>query len=197
MNTSRTGTIIREHRTVKNMTQKELADKLGVTTFAVSKWENGKSLPDISLLEPISSILDISLDELITGRQPHDSIAENETVKELIAQAEAETKKKVTQRTWHTILIVFTVMVISAQLLHLILISIVDFVPYNLEGSSLTARDESFPLPMYLPVKCMAKYLSNTMVHRCPYLSCLILLKAVRWRMNSLFSMPPADGIKP
>ena len=147
MNTSKTGTIIREHRTVKNMTQKELADKLGVTTFAVSKWENGKSLPDISLLEPISSILDISLDELITGRQPHDSIAENETVKELIAQAVAETKKKVTQRTWHTILILFAVMVISAQLLHLVLISIVDFVPYNLAGSSLTAREESFPLP--------------------------------------------------
>ena len=51
-------------RKQKGITQKELARELGVTTQAVSKWENARSCPDIQLLPDIAKIFDVSIDEL-------------------------------------------------------------------------------------------------------------------------------------
>lgn len=48
------------------MTQEEMANRLGVTTPAVNKWENSNSKPDIELLAPIARLLDISLDTLLS-----------------------------------------------------------------------------------------------------------------------------------
>jgi len=62
-----TGAAIRRLREEKNMTQAELADRVGVSDKAVSKWENGKGLPDITLLEPLASVLGISTIELLSG----------------------------------------------------------------------------------------------------------------------------------
>lgn len=59
------GTIIRTYRKEKHMTQKEMANRLGVTTPAVNKWENGNSYPDILLLAPIARLLEISTDTLL------------------------------------------------------------------------------------------------------------------------------------
>lgn len=52
----------------KGWTQTELADKLGVTNQAVSKWENGDSFPDTGLLVPISELFGVSVDELLKGK---------------------------------------------------------------------------------------------------------------------------------
>ncbi len=60
------GDVIRKYRKGKNMTQEEMAKRLGVTAPAVNKWENGNSLPDISLLSPISRLLNISIDTLLS-----------------------------------------------------------------------------------------------------------------------------------
>ena len=59
------GEIISKKRIELKMTQKELAEKLFVTDKAVSKWERGLSLPDISLLIPLAEILNISLYDLL------------------------------------------------------------------------------------------------------------------------------------
>ena len=59
------GTVIRKYRKEQNLTQEELAKRLGVTTPAVNKWEKGNTMPDISLLAPIARILRISVDELL------------------------------------------------------------------------------------------------------------------------------------
>ena len=64
MNQIKIGKFIAELRKEKEMTQKELADKLGVTDRAVSKWENGRGMPDVSLLRKISEILEITVNEL-------------------------------------------------------------------------------------------------------------------------------------
>lgn len=56
------GEVIRTYRKNKNMTQEEMAGRLGVTAPAVNKWENGNSYPDITLLAPIARLLNISLD---------------------------------------------------------------------------------------------------------------------------------------
>lgn len=68
MNEYITGTMIRELREKKHLTQAELAEKLFVSDKAVSKWENGKGYPDISLLEPIANVFGISVSELLSGR---------------------------------------------------------------------------------------------------------------------------------
>lgn len=68
MNQYITGTIIKELREKKNLTQAELAEKLYVSDKTISKWENGKGYPDISLLDPIAKIFGISIAELLSGR---------------------------------------------------------------------------------------------------------------------------------
>ncbi len=67
MNQQITGKIIKKLRENKNITQKELADRLYISDKTISKWETGKGFPDISLLEPLASELGISVIELIGG----------------------------------------------------------------------------------------------------------------------------------
>ena len=62
-----TGSVIKKLREKKKMTQEELAEKIYVSSKAVSKWETGKGFPDISLLEALASALDISVIELLSG----------------------------------------------------------------------------------------------------------------------------------
>lgn len=62
-----TGAAIKRLREKKEMTQSELADKIGVTAKAVSKWETAKGLPDISLIEPLAAALGASVTELMSG----------------------------------------------------------------------------------------------------------------------------------
>ena len=69
MNTYITGAIIKSIRENKGMTQGELAEIIGVTSKAVSKWETGKGFPDISLLTPLAAALDTSIIELLNGEQ--------------------------------------------------------------------------------------------------------------------------------
>ncbi len=68
MNTYVTGSTIKNLREAKELTQLRLAEKIGVTAKAVSKWENAKGLPDISLIEPLSQALGVSVTELMTGQ---------------------------------------------------------------------------------------------------------------------------------
>lgn len=63
------GKVIRKYRKEKNMTQEEMALRLGVTAPAVNKWENENSLPDIMLLAPIARLLGISPDTLLSFRE--------------------------------------------------------------------------------------------------------------------------------
>lgn len=63
------GKRISEYRKKKNLKQDELAEMLGVSAQAVSKWENDLSCPDISLLPELSRILGISIDEIVQGKK--------------------------------------------------------------------------------------------------------------------------------
>ncbi len=68
MNQHLIGTTIKNIRERKNITQKELAEKLNVSDKTISKWETGKGFPDISLFEPLASELGISVMELMGGK---------------------------------------------------------------------------------------------------------------------------------
>lgn len=63
------GEFIKTQRTLKNLTQKQLAEKLGVTDKAVSRWETGKGIPDVSLLIPLSNALGVSVNEILLGEK--------------------------------------------------------------------------------------------------------------------------------
>ena len=68
MNQDRFGNFIKKIRKKYNLTQKEFADRYNVTYQAVSKWENGKNLPDASLMKQISKDFGLTLDEIYDGK---------------------------------------------------------------------------------------------------------------------------------
>lgn len=69
MNHYVTGETIKRLRAQRRMTQEQLAQQLGVTAKAVSKWETARGLPDVTLLEPLAGALRISVPELLSGEQ--------------------------------------------------------------------------------------------------------------------------------
>lgn len=69
MNPYITGASIKALREAGGMTQSQLGDRIGVSSKTVSKWETGKGLPDISLIEPLAKALGVSVMELMQGRQ--------------------------------------------------------------------------------------------------------------------------------
>lgn len=63
-----TGSVIRALREKKNLTQKQFSEQLCVSDKTVSKWETGRGLPDISMLEPLAAALGVSVAELLSGQ---------------------------------------------------------------------------------------------------------------------------------
>ena len=79
------GRFVYQLRKEKNMTQKELGEKLHLTDKAVSKWERGLSYPDICVLDDLSQALDVSVVELLNGeRAKPEAVMDTEKVQELI-----------------------------------------------------------------------------------------------------------------
>lgn len=72
MNQEKIGRFIYNKRKEKGLTQQELAEKLGVTNKAVSKWENGKCMPDLSIIKELCVILEISITSLLNGEETSD-----------------------------------------------------------------------------------------------------------------------------
>lgn len=69
MDQEKIGKFISKCRKANKITQSELADKLGVTNRSVSNWENGKNMPDLSLFKPLCDILNITINELLSGEK--------------------------------------------------------------------------------------------------------------------------------
>lgn len=78
MDNTKIGTFIKNLRKEKNLTQKELANKLNITDRAISKWERGLGCPDISLLEQLAIILDVTVLELLKGEYLNNNKTLNE-----------------------------------------------------------------------------------------------------------------------
>lgn len=94
MDAVKTGTLIRKCRTEKNYTQKQLAEMINVSAYAVSKWENGRGMPDISLLEDLAHALDISIEELVMGEEKAMTQNNDESLQQLIDAAKKQTRRK-------------------------------------------------------------------------------------------------------
>ena len=96
MNQQKIGKFISTCRKAKKITQEQLAEKLGVTDRAVSKWERGLNLPDTSIMLELCHILDINVNELLTGeiikKEKYMKQAEDNLI-ELQSKIEEQTKK--------------------------------------------------------------------------------------------------------
>lgn len=91
MDKIKTGELIKNKRIEKGYTQLELGDLLGVSNKAVSRWENGDSFPDIGVLESLSSLLDLKIQDLVTGE-----ITENDSetsLTELVRMAQLQKRQ--------------------------------------------------------------------------------------------------------
>lgn len=114
MNQEKIGKFILELRKEKNMTQQELADKIGVTDRAISKWENGRGMPDLSLMKPLCKELGITINELISGEK----ISKNEyqeKLEENILNTIDYTDKKIKSKSkvFKIIIGIITILIVS------------------------------------------------------------------------------------
>ena len=88
------GKFIAEQRKEKELTQKELAEKLNVTDKAVSKWETGKGYPDIETLEKLSEIFCVSINDILSGKIIPQENKEKEADKNLVEEIKNTNKVK-------------------------------------------------------------------------------------------------------
>lgn len=89
MDQNNIGKFISVKRREKNLTQEQLAEKLGVSNKTISKWENGKCMPDYSVIELLCQELDISLAELLDGEEKEQNsirVYDEEQVKSLLCK---------------------------------------------------------------------------------------------------------------
>lgn len=93
MDAGKTGGLIARLRKEKKMSQTELAEKLGVTNKAISRWETGRGYPDIELLPELSRVLGISVQELLDGEQISEPEQAVETICEFAAQEKHRQKR--------------------------------------------------------------------------------------------------------
>ncbi|MBR4461469.1 MAG: helix-turn-helix transcriptional regulator [Erysipelotrichaceae bacterium] len=106
MDAEKTGKLISALRKEKNMTQQQLADKLYVSDKAVSRWETGRGFPEITVLEDIANLLDVSVAEIIKGERIEGTITTNE-MESITDDSISISKKYVEQKRRSHILIGF------------------------------------------------------------------------------------------
>ena len=93
MNQEKTGSLLKKLRKEKNLTQEELAEKLYVNSRSVSRWENGRTMPDFDILIELAKFYDISIEELLNGERTEE-IMEKQTEKTLYDIAEYTNSEK-------------------------------------------------------------------------------------------------------
>ena len=95
MDQMKIGTYLKELRKEKNLTQEQIAEKFGVSQRSVSRWENGYTMPDISVLIELADYYDVDLREILNGERKADNM--NEDLKQtldMVADYTNEEKKK-------------------------------------------------------------------------------------------------------
>lgn len=141
MDPLKTGKIISEKRKANGLTQSELAEKLHVSDKAVSKWERGICFPDISLLIPLTEILNISLYELMKGDMMKKDEVET-ILKDTVSYSNDELKRK-KKRTLITSLIIIIIII-------LVSLTLIFFVTQNSRISIITHEDTIYSIDNYV-----------------------------------------------
>lgn len=91
MDKEKTGKMIRQARIDKGYTQSELGDLVGVSNKAISRWENGETFPDIGVIEPLAQMLELRIQDIITGTKDSD---QDTAIMEVVRVARIQGKEK-------------------------------------------------------------------------------------------------------
>lgn len=113
MNQEKIGKFIASVRKEKNITQNELAEKLGVSDRTIGNWENGRNMPDVSLFKPLCENLDITLNDLLSGEKVSDNCY-HERLEENIINAIDYSSKKI-EKNNNTIAFIFIILCILSS----------------------------------------------------------------------------------
>ena len=112
------GRFIKAMRKEKNLTQREVAERLNISEKTVSKWETGNGMPEVSLMLPLCELLEISVNELLSGERLDEKRYFEKAEQNIMSliQERAEAKKKI-------IIAIITVVVISIAGIAIVLIA--------------------------------------------------------------------------
>ena len=91
MDKEKTGKMIRQARIDKGYTQSELGDLVGVSNKAISRWENGETFPDIGVIEPLAQMLELRIQDIITGTKDSD---QDTAITEVVRVAKMQGREK-------------------------------------------------------------------------------------------------------
>jgi len=105
MDLKKIGMFIASSRKEKNMTQKELADGIGVTDKAVSRWETGRGFPDVSILKSLSEVLGMSITEIVNGEKSSPEMAKENADSALLEALNYS--KRMSKKTIGIVLVLF------------------------------------------------------------------------------------------
>ena len=167
MDPMKTGIIISDARKKLKMTQKDLADKLFVSDKAVSKWERGLCFPDISVLIPLTEILNISLYDLLRGEKVNRKEVE-ETIKNTINYSNGEIKRK--KKKYITISSIIISFIVLVSIISLV------FVSKNNDIGAIVDRDTIHSINYYSDYKTT---LDNTNGEK---LELIVMKLPLRWK---------------
>ena len=95
MDQEKIGSFLREMRKEKNLSQEQLAEKFGVSSRSVSRWENGNTMPDISILIELADYYEVDLRELLKGERKSEKM--NEDLKETLEMVSDYTNEEKTK----------------------------------------------------------------------------------------------------
>ena len=169
MDATKIGRFIGAERRAKGWTQRQLADKLQLTDKAISRWETGKGLPDVSLLLPLANVLDITVGELLAGErrlQPpamQTVEAEARTTRQLVDYTR-ELGPQLRRRRSYTILagfLLFAAAFLTLQFLRLVLTGGAGIHGFGIESLLLLV---ALPFVFY-NIRLLA---AAAALHRCP-----------------------------
>lgn len=145
MDQEKIGKFILELRKQKGMTQKELAEKIGVSDKTISKWECGNSIPDITYLESLCNSLDISVNELLSGQRLTDESYSEKAEENIMAlMKENESNKK--GNFWQNVL---GVVCCCGSIIYL------SVVCWGIEGIATLVRFYDFPILLIYIMLCV------------------------------------------
>ncbi len=93
MDQVKTGRFLKEMRKKKGLTQEQLAEKLGVSNRSVSRWENGKNMPDFDLIIELANLYDVGIEEILSGEREN-NMTDKEKEKAMLRVSEYESNEK-------------------------------------------------------------------------------------------------------
>lgn len=144
MDNEKIGKFIATLRKNKELTQKELAQKLSVTDKAVSKWERGLSFPDITLLNSLAKVLEVEVSEILNGELGKDK---NIDVQKFVDEAIENFDKKRKERNDRIKKNVFKGTVIAVFISLIIFATIKNYIKYN--PSKIVSGENNYKLERY------------------------------------------------